>query len=210
MSVWRVGFYLAPCDFTPRHLCGWNHRFDDPKREYRTIYAADEKKTCLREVLADLRPDKKALADFKNLFGDDPALASVGKVTAIWRKKHVLTGARIEVESGKMADIESGPMRTSLSRSLAKELAARGRKRFDAAAIRSQDRSLTRAASRLLYEDGCAGIDFRSRLDKVPCHALFESRARLEQRGAAIPLSGEVSELSAVCAEYGLMLEGTR
>jgi hypothetical protein len=60
-------------------LCGWNHRFDDPRREYRTIYAADKKETCLREVLADLRPDKKAVAEFKKLFGDDDAVECAGQ-----------------------------------------------------------------------------------------------------------------------------------
>ena len=76
MAVWRVGYYASPCEFTPLHLCGWNHRYDDPKREYRTIYAADEKTTCLREVLADLRQNKKALADFEKTFGADDALLS--------------------------------------------------------------------------------------------------------------------------------------
>jgi len=182
MAVWRVGYFASPCDFTPHHLCGWNHRFDDPRREYRTIYAADKKETCLREVLADLRPDKKAIADFKKLFGDDDSVA------------------------GKMADIESGPVLADLSDRLARELAARKLKRLDIARLRSQDRALTRAASRLLHDDGHGGIDFHSRLDKVPCHAVFEGRARLDQEGAAIPLSGRPPEFLAVCAEYSLKL----
>lgn len=206
MSVWRVGFHLSPCEFTPHGLCGWNHRFDDPKRAYRTIYAADAKKTCLREVLADLKPDKKALADFKKLFGDDPALSDAGAVTPAWRAKHVLLEVAIDISSGVMADIEASPMLAKLTNALASELAARKIKRLDAAAVRGRDRSLTRAASRLLFEDGHAGIDFRSRLDMVPCHALFEGRARLQPDGAAVPLTEDVPELLAVCKEYGLTL----
>lgn len=206
MAVWRVGHFASPCEFTPRHLCGWNHRFDDPRREYRTIYAADKKETCLREVLADLKPDKKAVAEFKKLFGDDESVQCAGRVTTAWRQKHVLVQAAIDIASGDLADIDSAPVLNALSDRMARELAARKLKRLDAARIRSQDRDLTRAASRLLYDDGHAGIDFRSRLDKVPCHALFEGRARLDQRGAAIPLTGKVAELSAVCAEYGLTL----
>lgn len=206
MAVWRVGYFASPCDFTPHHLCGWNHRFDDPRREYRTIYAADKKETCLREVLADLRPDKKAIADFKKLFGDDDSVECAGRVTAAWRAKHVLVQVRIKVFSGKMADIESGPVLADLSDRLARELAARKLKRLDIARLRSQDRDLTRAASRLLHDDGHAGIDFHSRLDKVPCHAVFEGRARLDQDGAAIPLSGRPPEFLAVCAEYSLKL----
>ncbi len=206
MAVWRVGYFASPCDFTPRDLCGWNHRFDDPRREYRTIYAADKKETCLREVLADLRPDKKAVADFKKLFGDDDSVECAGRVTLAWRKKHVLVQVKINISSGKMADIESAAVLADLSERLEKQLAARKLKRLDAARIRSQDRDLTRAASRLLHDDGHAGIDFRSRLDKVPCHALFEMRASLNQVGIAIPLSGRFQELLDVCAEYGLRL----
>ena len=206
MAVWRVGYFASPCDFTPHHLCGWNHRFDDPRREYRTIYAADKKETCLREVLADLRPDKKAVADFKKLFGDDESVECAGRVTRAWRKKHVLVQVRIVISSGEMADIESAALLGDLSERLEKQLAARKLKRLDAVRIRSQDRDLTRAASRLLHDDGHAGIDFRSRLDKVPCHALFENRARLDQVGIAIPLSERFAELLAVCAEYSLKL----
>lgn len=206
MAVWRVGYYATPCEFTPRHLCGWNHRFDDPKREYRTIYAADKKETCLREVLADLRPDKKTLSDFKKLFGDDPAADSAGRVTEAWRKKHVLVNANVDISSGAIADIESAGMLVRLTKSLGPELSTLGLKRLDAAAVRSQERGLTRAASRLLYDGGSAGIVFRSRLDKVPCHALFEGRARLVRQGAVIALSGKVPELLSVCGEYGLIL----
>jgi hypothetical protein len=206
VAVWRVGYFASPCDFTPHHLCGWNHRFDDPRREYRTIYAADKKETCLREVLADLRPDKKAVAEFKKLFGDDDAVECAGRVTKAWREKHVLVEVGITVSSGKMADIDSAGILADLSERLRRELAERKLKRLDAVRIRSQDRDLTRAASRLLHDDGHAGIDFRSRLDKVPCHALFEGRARLDRIGAAIPLSGRFPELLAVCAEYSLRL----
>ena len=206
MAVWRVGYIASPCEFTPRWLCGWNHRFDDPKREYRTIYAADKKETCLREVLADFRPNRKVLADFNKLFGDDEAVECAGLVPGAWREKHVLAQAEIAVSSGGIADIESGPVLTDLSRRLENELGVRGLKRLDVARLRSQDRDLTRAASRLLYDDGHAGVDFHSRLDKHPCHALFEGRAHLEQRGAAIPLSEEVAELSAVSTEYDLRL----
>jgi hypothetical protein len=206
MVVWRVGYFASPCEFTPHELCGWNHRFDDPKREYRTIYAADKKETCLREVLADLRPNKKALADFEKIFGADDAPKSAGRVTPAWRRKHVLVQAGIELSSGKMADIETAAVLGDLSDRLEEELKARRLKRLDLACLRGKDRGLTRAASRLLYDDGHSGIRFRSRLDEVSCHALFEGRARLRQIGTAIQLKGDVAELSAVCGEYGLKL----
>lgn len=105
-----------------------------------------------------------------------------------------------------MADIDSAAVLADLSERLRRELAERKLKRLDAVRIRSQDRDLTRAASRLLHDDGHAGIDFRSRLDKVACHALFEGRARLERSGEPIPLSRRFPELLSVCAEYSLKL----
>lgn len=206
MSVWRVGYFESPCEFTPRDLCDWNHRFDDPLREYRTVYAADKKETCLREVLADLRPNKKTLADFKKFFGDDEAAESAGVVAGAWRARNVLARADIEIESGEMANIESAAILTELTERLARQLESRGIKRLDAARVRSKDRDLTRAASRLLHEDGHCGIDFRSCLDAARCHALFEGRARLRQIGDAIDLTRPVPELVSVCGEYGLTL----
>lgn len=199
MAVWRVGYHKSPCEFTPDHLCAWNHRFDDPQREYRTIYAADKKETCLREVLADLRPNKKALADFSAVFGDDPATAAAGEVTRAWRRKHVLAQAEIAISSGTMAKIEAPTIRAALSSKLNRQL--------DVDAIRGKDRDLTRAISRELYNDGHCGINFRSRLDKSPCHALFEGRARLDQVGRAVPLTSDVAELALVCREYNLTLQ---
>src|SRR5450830_632338 len=137
MAVWRVGYFASPCDFTPHHLCGWNHRFDDPRREYRTIYAADKKETCLREVLADLKPDKKAIADFKKIFGDDDSVECAGRVTKIWRKKHILVQAKINISSGEIADMESAALLADLTARLQPELTARKHKRLDAARIRS-------------------------------------------------------------------------
>jgi hypothetical protein len=78
----------------PHHLCGWQHRWDGPQREYRTLYCAESELTCVREVLADLRPNAKAIAELKELFGDDtPALQGVGEVAAEWRDAHLLCPA---------------------------------------------------------------------------------------------------------------------
>ena len=65
---------------------GSQHRWDDPKREYRTLYCAEQQLTCLREVLADLRPNTKAIAELRKLFGDNtPALQGVSEVLEEWR-----------------------------------------------------------------------------------------------------------------------------
>jgi hypothetical protein len=59
-ALWRVGYHLDPLGFTPHELYGFNHRFDDIQRRFRTLYFAELPETCLREVLADFRPNLAA------------------------------------------------------------------------------------------------------------------------------------------------------
>ena len=58
-----------------------------------------------------------------------------------------------------MANIESAATLEDLTGRLSRQLTSRGIKRLDAARVRSKDRDLTRAASRLLYDDGHCGIN---------------------------------------------------
>ena len=115
--------------------------------------------------------------------------------------------AVIVLGSGKLADIESSDTLEFLSAGLRAELKKRNLMRLDPVRVRSKDRDLTRAASRLLFEAGHAGIDFCSALDDLPCCVLFEGRARLERDGTPIALAGPVPEMEEVCSEYGLRLE---
>lgn len=59
-TLWRVGYHLDPTAFTPRDLYGYNHRFDDAQRQFRTLYLAEQPETALREGLADFRPKSSA------------------------------------------------------------------------------------------------------------------------------------------------------
>jgi hypothetical protein len=60
-TLWRVGYYADPLGFTPLELYHFSHRFDDIYHRFRTLYCADLAETCLREVLADFRPNLGAL-----------------------------------------------------------------------------------------------------------------------------------------------------
>lgn len=75
-TVFRLGDRSDPLGFTPRHRCSWAHRWDDPLREYRTLYCAKTEATCFREVFADLRPNAKMLAEERFLFGAPEELRS--------------------------------------------------------------------------------------------------------------------------------------
>jgi hypothetical protein len=206
-AVWRLGHAAAPLAHVPRELCSWNHRFDDPRREYRTLYAADLPITCLREVLADLRPNATALAEFAQFFGDSASIPA-GEISRAWRRRHALAPASIALHGGALVDLDDIPSRERLARQHARLLAAHRMQHLDISEVRSRSRPVTQAISRSLYDEGASGVRFRSNLDDQPCMALFEGRGRLEPAGAPIALTRDVPELLQVCAEYSLVLRG--
>ena len=191
----------------PYELCSWQHRWDDPWREYRTLYCAEGALTCLREVLADLRPNAKAIAELTALFGDETrALEGVGDVSAQWRDAHQLCPALIVSDRPFChvdADVE---LRNALERELAALLARHGMEHLDVAQVRSRDRIVTQTVSRALYKRNYAGVRFGSNLDDQPCYALFEGRAELEPDGRPHDLTTDLEPLRRVCEEFGLRL----
>jgi hypothetical protein len=71
-------------------------------------------------------------------------------------------------------------------------------------------RIITQKISRLLFDEGAAGIVYRSNLDDGRCVALFETRAHLEAVGTAKPLVHAIPELLQVCDEFNLILRHPR
>jgi hypothetical protein len=191
----------------PNHLCGWQHRWDDPRREYRTLYCAESELTCLREVLADLRPNAKAIAELKELFGEDsPALRGVGEVAAEWRDARLLCPA-LAVAEHEFCHLDTEvELRNELEHDFAELLAEHGMDHLDIAQVRSRDRIVTQTISRALYERDYAGVRFGSNLDDQPCYALFEGRAELQANGEPLELTPDLEALQRVCDEFGLRL----
>jgi RES domain-containing protein len=205
--VWRLGHRDGPLDYVPRHLCSWQHRWDDPRREYRTLYCAKAALTCLREVLADFRPNAKAIAEIKALFGEaTPALAGVGEVAAEWRGAHELWPA-LAVSDEAFCDPDGEvELRTELEHEHAALLALHDMDHLDIAQVRSRDRIVTQTVGRELYERRYAGVRFGSNLDDQACYALFEGRAELAPNGEPAELTPELEPLRQVCEEFGLSL----
>jgi hypothetical protein len=211
--VWRVGHAGSPLDFVPHEYCSWEHRFDDPQREYRTVYGAQSRVTALREVLADLRPDAKARSDFARFQLDQgipvedlqvPARA----VSAAWRQAHELAPARVE-RDGPLIELDQPALLEDLATRHATLLAEHGMVHLNISEIRSKSRPVTQAIGRDLFERGAAGLLFRSNLDDRRCVVLFEGRARFVADGTPVALSEPVPELALVCAEYNLAVTGT-
>jgi hypothetical protein len=211
--VWRVGHVGAPLQFVPLEFCSWQHRFDDPRQQYRTLYCAEHPVTCLREVLADLRPNAKARADFEAFqhaqgLPETEIHRPAGEVRLAWRQQHVLAPATVR-RNGPLADLDDPALRERLADSHAALLVQHGLDYLNIAEIRSKTRIVTQTIGRDLYERGAAGLLFRSNLDDHRCIVLFEGRAELQPDGNPTPLTEDVPELLTVCGEYGLILQGT-
>lgn len=161
----------------------------------------------MREVLADLRRNTKALSEYQKFFGaNGPELEPVGKVRMEWRRKHVLAQAEIEITEGEIVDVESPVQRRNLEKSLSTFLQSEGINHLDIQRLRGKNRHITQRVSRALFEERQAGIKFHSHLDLKVCYALFEFRSRLAPNGIVVQLTKDVPELLDVCREFGLVL----
>lgn len=180
------------------------HRFDDPQREYRTLYVAEQRITCLRETLADLRPNARAIAEYTRLFGQaDDLLVPVPRD---WLEQHALARGRLEMDSGELVDIDDSSLRSRFEREYADLLDAHGMEHLDISEVRSGQRIVTQTLSRWLFDRGASGMRYGSSLDNLPCLALFEDRADLAEDGEPEPLTDLPSELLEVCRDFGLVL----
>lgn len=202
-----MGNTAASLEPAPLHLRGWQNRFDDPKREYGTLYCATERLTCLYEVLADLRPNSRMLVEWAQLYGGaglgDVRLA--GRITWAWRQRSTLTEALV-VPGGAFADLDDVVLRAELEVRHARLLAEHGMQHLDISQVRSKSRIVTQTISRSLYEEGYAGVRFRSNLDDAECFALFEGRARLEATSGELePLTRDLPELLQTASDFELI-----
>jgi hypothetical protein len=194
-------------DFPPWAILSWKNRFDHPDKAFRTLYCAEQRQTAFREVLADFRPNAKARAEYRDLYGDDlPA----PRITQTWRATKVLAQGTLEILSGDLVDIDDSTLRQQFTRIHADVLARHGMDHLDIAQIRSKDRTITQMVTRFLADQGAAGVVYGSNLDDRPCVALFEARSILVPVPGFPPEPLTIShpDLMAICDEFGLVLEG--
>jgi hypothetical protein len=193
--------------FPPWELLSWKNRFDHPDKVFRTLYCAEQRATAFREVLADFRPNAKARAEYRVLFGEDPPKP---RVTSAWWGTKVLAQGTLETAQGDLAYIDDLLLRQQFARLHADLLARHGMNHLDVAQIRSKDRPITQEVTRFVADHGAAGIVYGSNLDNQPCAALFEGRSFLAQVPGTSPEPLTVShpDLVATCGEFGLALEG--
>ena len=206
--VWRVGPVGAPLAFPPsgsreRPRAG---RFDDPLGEYSVLYCAAFQSVALRETLQHFRYDSATLARLRDVRGDGPVPPA--RVPADWRSARVLAPGRIRLaEGGDLAAYESPELLRTLEEGFAQLLSDLDIPHLDVPVLRSKERAVSQLFGRSLYNQGFAGIAFRS---SVPpggvCAALFEQRASLEPDGKPRALTANVPALRTVSEEFGLKL----
>lgn len=210
--VWRVGLASGPLSFVPAERRSYNNRFDDLRQRFGTLYCALVPETALREVLADLRPDAAAIARYVKIHGPEAARdIPSASVTAVWRQHHVLAPARLQLE-GPVLDLTDVEQRRTIELYHAALLAEHGLAHLDMHEITTPRRVVTKTIAADAFERlEIAAIRFASRLDGLPCYALFEGRGRLASAGEVLALTDPAPEaLQNVAAGWQLKLETSR
>lgn len=199
--LWRLARKSAPLSFPPWELVGGN-RFDSPLKEFRTLYCASFRTTCLRECLQDFRHCSKILAEYRRVGGTPPHPV----VPIKWRESRILVPARLLVQ-GSLVELEAYGERQALEKALAGLLHKHGLPYLDLSEVRCRKREVTQGIAQYCFNQGAAGLAFRSQLDGQRCFALFEGRAWLAPAGSEISLAHpKPRQLSQVCREFGLVL----
>jgi hypothetical protein len=189
-TLWRVGYYADPLGFTPLELYQFSHRFDDIYRRFWTLYCADLAETCLREVLADFRPNLGALHRHVKRYGPEAAQDFTEEpITAQWRKQHVLIPTVLKLD-GPLIDLTDVPTRQEIE---------------DRHVGLLLEHKQTIAAD--LFNRGAGAVRFPSRLDGNACVALFEGRGTASLAGDPIALTDPPPEpLTNVTTPWGLVV----
>lgn len=222
--VWRVGFQPDPWGWPDWKYAEEDGRFDgrwdDERRQFRTLYTAESLFACLVELLARLRPhpgvDGALLGiedpdDQGALYTDHPA----GTVSYTWLEDRRAGHA---VQTGRYCYVTHSNSVAVLRQHFTPEDFGSGSTDLDTALLKDlAPRRLTRSIARWLYEqhdpdgtDVVDGVEFRSRHgDDLRMWAVFERgddsdiSPHLEQR-VGVELAPDTPALIRAFALHGL------
>ena len=163
----------------------FGHRWDDPKSNYRVLYASCDRLGAYLEVLAWFRPDLEIVAECANIKDNDstaPPTNAPGRLKSLWRAARILgRGASDGVLDPLVAVGRSASLAT-IRRALAGVALKHGLQDINAEMIRrTAPRRFTQEVSRFIYEQALpddspyGGIFYLSRYgDDVENCAIFE------------------------------------
>ena len=174
--IYRLGRKPNPWAAPDWALAGpdgtFGNRFDDPDATYRVLYASSQRLGCFLETLARFRIDLKLAAELAEIQGDADHIPQ-GEVPAEWLAKRIMG---VATASGEYADVGSSAWISRLRIALMADLQKLGIGDFDASVLqKTAPRSLTQSVSRIVFNDGLAGIRYLSKHGHdIENWALFE------------------------------------
>lgn len=217
--IWRVGRPPDAWAWPDWRFAGpdgtFGHRFDDPRGEYRVLYASSQRFGAFVEALAPYRPHPALLEARRQTAGAAQAEGlAPGTLPVRWVALRTIGEAR---PGGVFADVGHSRSLRLLRDRLGADALRWGIDELDAAAIRiSAPRALTQAVSRFVFEcaadDGSAqfaGIRYRSRLgDEIDNWAIFERRAEPPPLpwSSSAPVAADDPDLAAALKHLGIEL----
>ncbi len=167
------------------------------------LYASSQRLSCFAETLARFRPDISLLDELAEIEGENDFQA-LGTVPLNWLSTRRIGKATL---SGTYADIYSSGWVAYLRSELASNALQAGLPEIDVAVLQqSLPRTLTQAASRMVYEKDQDGIYYRSRYGHdLENWAIFEPFLLSEKRSEAA-LTTEDPDLLEALGVLGLTL----
>lgn len=200
----RLGHLPDPLAWPEVQFVG-RGRFDDPRRTFRTLYAAEQRRGCFLETLARFRPSLEALARVQAVARSLEGPLHVAQVPPDWYRKRGIRAFRL-LPDQRWLDLRAAETREALRGELAHTLATLGLPDLDISSARGPNRALTQALARWAYDRGYHGIAYTSRFDDhADCWALFEGAA-FEPVGPPEPISRDDPDLLAVAHLFGLAI----
>lgn len=139
----------------------FGNRYDDPQAKYRVLYASTQRLSCFIETLACYRIDMLLAAELKEIEGQDD-FYPLGKVPPDYLTTRTMGIAEIQAEC---VDLCSAEWISKLREKMLPHAERFGLKDIDASVIQSTSpRELTQTISRLVWETGCDGIRYLSKV----------------------------------------------
>lgn len=202
-ELYRIGRLPDPLAWPPWEVVGGG-RFDDPRREFRALYAAAQRRGSFVETLARFRLSLANLAELRRIAGGtEPAHGA--SVPVDWYQKRAVVRLRLMLRQ-RWLDLRAAETREELRRELAPTLLALGLSDLDLSRVLGPRRALTQTIARWAYERGYAGIAYHSRLDEsYSLWAIFEG-AHFEPVGLPEPIVPDDPDLVATARLFGLLV----
>ncbi len=202
-TLYRIGLQPNPLVWPPRSRIGGG-RYDDPERQFRTLYIAEQRRASFVEILAPFR--RSAVLFHRpspNGHSDWPADKFARLVR--WCGRRCM--GQLQLAPGqRWLDLRLAGVRKGVHAELAGLLEELGLEGLEITGSQIRHRRLTQCIARWAHDQGFAGIAYKSRFgDHFDCWAVFEG-ARFEPIGRPEPILPHDPDLRETVQLLGLSL----